>query len=218
MLTWDYRDFGASGSPRGSTARMSDWVLRDPVSVRAAMRTRFPGLPVWVIGHSLGGMAVGFQDDIGSVERVITVAAGHGHFSDHPPSMKVRAWLLWHVLGPLSTTLLGYLPARRLGLGQDLPKGVFWQWRKWLLDRGALPADPDLGGLRQPGIAGPLTTIAIEDDDMLPPATVHKMAAWHPAATIEYRLLRPADHGLPRIGHIHPFHSRNAVLWPSMIA
>ena len=47
-----------------------------------------------------------------------------------------------------------------------------------------------------------MLSIAIEDDDMLPPATVHKMAAWHPAATIEYRLLRPADHGLPRIGHI----------------
>src|SRR5690606_33501176 len=51
VLTWDYRDFAGSGSPYRSPARMSDWVLRDPPAARAAMRERFPGLPVWLIGH-----------------------------------------------------------------------------------------------------------------------------------------------------------------------
>lgn len=218
VLTWDYRDFGASGAPYRSSACMTDWVLHDPVTVRQALRARFPGLPLWLIGHSLGGIAAGFQADIGDLDRVITVAAGHGHISDHPPGMRIRASLLWYLLGPVSTAALGYLPARWLGLGLDLPKGVFWQWRRWLLDRGGPPADPALGGLRRPGITGPLTLIALSDDTMLPPASVERMRAWHPGAEIDYRLIRPGDAGLAAIGHIQAFHSRNAVLWPRLIA
>ena len=92
------------------------------------------------------------------------------------------------------------------------------QWRDWLLSDAALPGDARLGGLRQPPYGGPLTTIALADDEMLPPATVRKMAAWHPAAQLEYRELAPADFGLERIGHIHVFSARNAVLWPALVA
>ncbi|WP_068303208.1 alpha/beta fold hydrolase [Pararhodobacter sp. CCB-MM2] len=218
VLTWDYRDFAGSGSPYGSGATMTDWATRDPLSVRAALRVRFPSLPIWVIGHSLGGMAVGFQDDIASVDRVITVASGHGHIRDLPMPFRRRARLLWHVLGPLSVLFLDHFPAKRFGLGEDLPKGVFRQWRDWLLSDAALPGDRRLGGLRQPPYAGVLTTVALADDEMLPPATVRRMAAWHPAATIDYRELTPADFGLEHLGHIHVFSARNAAVWPALIA
>ncbi len=218
VLTWDYRDFGASGAPHRSAATMTDWAIGDPVAARAALRARVPGLPLWVIGHSLGGMAVGFQPGIEAVDRIVTVAAGHGHISAHPWPLRARVTLLWYLLGPVSTTALGYFPASRFGLGKDLPRGVFWQWRRWLLDRGALPADPDLGGLRRPGYGGPMTLIALEDDGMVPPPCVRRMAEWHPAAQIEYRLLRAADFGLPGLGHVLPFSPRNAACWPALIA
>lgn len=218
VLTWDYRDFAGSGSPYGSGATMTDWVTRDPVSVRAALRARFPGLPLWVIGHSLGGMAVGFQDDIASVDRVITVASGHGHLRDLPKSTRGKARLLWHVLGPLSVRLLDHFPARRFQLGEDLPRGVFRQWRDWLLSDAALPGDTRLGGLRQPGYPGVLTTIALSDDEMLPAHTVRRMAGWHPAATIDYRELAPADFGLTRLGHVQVFNAKNAAVWPALVA
>ena len=34
-LTYDYRDFGASGDPRGSPATMTDWGVRDQQAARA---------------------------------------------------------------------------------------------------------------------------------------------------------------------------------------
>jgi len=218
VLTWDYRDFGKSGQPYRSKATMTDWAITDPTATRTWLETRFPGLPLWVIGHSLGAMALGFQPDTDRISRIISVAAGHGHITDHPLRARWQSWFFWYLVGPLATTVLGYLPGSRIGLGSDLPKGVYWQWRHWLLTRDSLPADPALGGLNDPGYAGPITILAADDDTMMPPASSWKMAQWHPHAQIECRLLKPADFGLKSIGHIHAFAPRNSAVWPSLIA
>ncbi|MEZ5751315.1 MAG: alpha/beta hydrolase [Paracoccaceae bacterium] len=218
VLVWDYRDFGASGAPYRSTATMTDWAIHDPLTARRWLQEQAPGVPLWLIGHSLGGMAAAFQDDANTFERIITVAAGHGHIRAHPWPYRAKVYLLWYLLGPVGTAVLGYLPGRRIGLGNDLPKGVFWQWRDWLLDPAALPGDARLGGVRDPGFAGPLTLVAMADDALIPPPCVARMARWHPHARAETRILHPADFGLTAIGHIHPFAPRNAACWPAIIA
>lgn len=218
VLTWDYRDFGKSGTPYHSAATMTDWAITDPTATRLWLEARFPGTPLWVIGHSLGGMGLAFQPGTERLDRIITVAAGHGHISAHPWPFRIYAYLLWYLFGPLSTALLGYLPGRRLNLGNDLPKGVFWQWRAWLLDRRSLPADPKLGGIKNPGYQGAITLIALADDPMIPPGSVRKMASWHPNAQCEHTVLTPATFGLTSIRHIHAFAARNSAVWPSLIA
>lgn len=219
VLCWDYRDFGASGSPYGAPATMTDWAVTDPLAVRRALEARFPDLPLWVIGHSLGGMGVGFQPGIERVARIITVASGHGHLSAHPWPFRAKAWGLWYGFGPLLTVLArDHFPGARLGMGSDLPSGVYWQWRRWLVTRGGLPADPGLGGLKTPGYGGEMVIVAMADDTMMPPACVWKMAAWHPRARVTQRLLEPAAFGLPGLGHVHPFAARNAACWPAIIA
>jgi hypothetical protein len=42
--------------------------------------------------------------------------------------------------------------------------------------------------------------------------------ALYPRAIKRQLVLRPADHGLARIGHIAAFSRANAVLWPAIIA
>lgn len=218
VLIWDYRDFGASGRPYGSSASMTDWGVHDPIATRSWLRARFPGLPLWVVGHSLGALALPFQPRLHEIDRVIAVAAGPVHVSEHPWPFRARAWALWHLAGPLATGLLDHLPGRRLGLGNDLPIPVFRQWKRWCAQRGSLPADPDLPAPESPGLTCPATLIALDDDVMIPPASVWKLAAWMPAAPTETRLLRPADHGLKTVGHIAAFAPRNRALWPMIMA
>lgn len=218
VLCWDYRDFGASGDPRRSRATMTDWAIHDPTAARTWLEQRAQGLPLWAIGHSLGGMALAFQPGLDRLERIVTVSAGAGHHSDQPWPWRGAATALWYALGPATTTTLGYLPGHWLGLGNPLPKGVFWQWRGWLLRRGNMAADPRIGALTQPGFTGPLSMISIEDDWMIPPPAVARMAAWHPKAQITHTTLSPSDFGLKSIGHIHPFARRNQALWPALIA
>ncbi|MCC5987550.1 MAG: hypothetical protein JJT95_07700 [Pararhodobacter sp.] len=218
VLIWDYRDFGASGRPYGSKASMTDWGVHDPTAARAWMRTRFPGLPLWVIGHSLGAMSLPFQPRLHEINRVIALAAGPVHVSQHPWPFRAQAWALWHLAGPLAVLLLDHLPGKRLGLGNDLPTPVFRQWKGWCARRGSLPADPDLPAPESPGLTCKVTLVALDDDVMIPPESVWKLAEWMPAAQITSRLLCPAEFGLKTVGHIAAFAPRNRALWPEIMA
>lgn len=75
VLTYDYRDFGASaaGPVKGAQATMVDWGVHDAQAARDFAARRFPDLPVWIIGHSLGALCVSFQKDLDRIERMIAV-------------------------------------------------------------------------------------------------------------------------------------------------
>src|SRR5690606_31652382 len=78
VLTYDYRDFGASaaGPLRASRATMAVWGLEDQPAAQRALEARVPGVPVWAIGHSFGGVMLPFQPEAARLARVIAVASG----------------------------------------------------------------------------------------------------------------------------------------------
>lgn len=132
VLTYDFRDFGASarGPLHLSRATMVDWGVHDQTAARRFAAKMFPHTPLWIIGHSLGGFMLPFQPDAGQVAGLITVASGPVHLRDHPWWYKPAAGLLWSpIIGAVSRGL-GYLPGKRIGLGADLPIGVYLQWRR----------------------------------------------------------------------------------------
>ena len=47
------------------------------------------------------------------------------------PLEQLRVLAMWRVVGPAIISWQGYLAWRRLGLGEDLPLGVYRQWRRW---------------------------------------------------------------------------------------
>ncbi len=221
-LTYDYRDFGASArrAARQSRATMVDWGVHDQQAARDHLAELFPGAPLWVIGHSLGGLLLSFQQGLDRIDRVITVASGPVHFSDHPFPYRVEVGAFWHLIGPPLTKLMGYVPGRRLGYGFDLPAGVFWQWRRWCTSRGFFAADighrmpmPDWNGLK-----AEMKVVAIKDDVMVPPAAVWRLMQFYPWARKKQLVVDPRAHGLQKIGHIGPFATRNKVIWDALIA
>ena len=179
----------------------------------------YPETPLWVVGHSVGGLWLGWQPAMARVTRTITIGAGLTHVSDHPPRYRWKARLFWSAPVRAAAALLDYLPGQMVGLGADLPRGVYEDWRRWCLNRGwhlsdvgrSLPSpDPHR-------VTGLLRMIAVADDDLVPAAAVWRARALYPEAMKEQRVLRPADFGLKSIGHIPPFHRRTAVLWPAIL-
>ncbi|MFV0514088.1 MAG: alpha/beta fold hydrolase [Jhaorihella sp.] len=220
-LTYDYRDFGesAQGPARRSRATMTDWALVDQPAARAAMRQRLPGVPLWVIGHSLGAMLMPLQDGIEDIVRLIGVASGLVHHTDHPWPYQAFVRFFWFGPVPLVVRATGYLPGRRIGFGADLPAGVYWQWRRWCTAPDSYL--PETGTtLPRPGWArsgAAVDLFAIGDDQMIPPACVWRLAPLFEGGRVRRHLVNPADFGLRKVGHLGLFQRRNAELWPLLV-
>jgi predicted alpha/beta hydrolase len=221
VLTYDYRDFGASarGPVSRSRARMIDWGMRDQAAALAALGGMVPGVPRWVIGHSLGGMWLGYHRAMPGVARVVTVGSGLVHLSDHPLAFRQLARTFWQGPVPFLARRLGYLPGRRLGFGADLPLGVYEDWRRWCLTPGSFLSDVGrVLPLPEPGlVTADMRTVAIADDDWVPPPAVWRLMSLYPEATKRQLVLRPKDFGLAKVGHLGAFHRSNSVVWPALV-
>lgn len=230
VVTYDYRDFGASAqfgvSIKQSKADKLAWGVHDQtaaVDFAAEIAAKIsPDAPLTVVGHSLGGMTTPLHPNAHKVSRLIAVASGPAYWSSHPFPYVLFVILFWFVLGPLSTLALGYTPGRRLGLGADLPAGVFWQWRRWCTTRGFYK--PDVGG-RLPGsdfhnLKSPVKLVAMSDDKMIPPQSVAKLAAFYQGAEVSEITLGKDDDAPDTgpIGHFGAFLPVHAALWPKIMA
>lgn len=218
VLTYDYRDFGASatGAVSGSNATMAQWGLGDQPAAQRFAERMFQGVPLWVIGHSIGGVMAPFHPGAARIERLIAVAAGPVHTSDLSLKWKAFSGYFWWGPAALAARTMGYLPGRALGLGPDLPVGVYRQWRRWcttpgfyLCDVGRTLPVPDWRAFR-----GELRAVAVADDGMVPPHVVWRLMQSYPEARHVQHTLRPID--VP-IGHIAPFAERNRRLWPEIV-
>lgn len=221
VLTYDYRDFGESRvqHPRQSTATFSDWAVLDQDAAQIFLSELCPGGPLWVLGHSLGGLGVPFHNYNSRTARIITVGAGMVHYRDHPWSYLPAVVAFWFILGPLAKWIAGYLPGKKLMLGADLPAGVYWQWRRWCTRRDFFNGDI---GASLPAanyaIDGPRLRIVVANDDVVcPPAAVRRYAAAFPSNSAEYVEYVPADYGLASLKHIDFFRSGNHPVWSHLL-
>ncbi|MDX8349775.1 alpha/beta fold hydrolase [Cognatiyoonia sp. IB215446] len=221
-LTYDYRDFASSarGPMKTSTATMADWGVHDQQAARDHLRGLVEEVPLWVIGHSLGGMMLPFQKDLDQIDRVIAIASGPAHVAGHPYPYKLYAAAYWYAVGPPATYLAGYMPGKRLGFGNDIPAGVFWQWRRWCTKRGFFAGD--IGAqLPMPdwyGVKAPVKVVAIKDDALIPPKSVWGLMDYYRAADKTQLVVDPDAYDLDGIGHIAPFAEVNRAIWADLIA
>ncbi|QAX28490.1 alpha/beta hydrolase family protein [Leisingera sp. NJS204] len=220
-LTYDYRDFGdsARGHPRRSDATMAQWALEDQPAARAELQRHYAGVPLWVIGHSLGAMLMPLQDGLKDVARMIVVAGGLVHHHDHPWPYRALALAFWFGHVPPLVRALGYLPGRAVGFGADLPAGVYWQWRRWCTTPGSYL--PETGSaLPRPKWADagvPVDLYAMADDDVVPPAAVWRLGDVFGDVPQCRTVLVPQEAGVQKIGHLGAFARANAALWPRLL-
>lgn len=209
-ITWDWRGTGDSRpeSLRGFHATMRHWAERDLAGVIAWARDRFAGAPLLALGHSFGGQAMGLASNAHLLRALVTVGAQSGWWGHWPLPRRWAYALLWHVAVPAATSAAGYFPARRLGLGEDLPAGVAREWAEWCRSPQYLG---DWSGHRR--FAAPILAWSFTDDPFAPPKAVAALHAQYVAAPLLHRAVAPWEVGASRIGHFGFFRPGVPALW-----
>lgn len=217
IVTFDYRGVGLSAPQklRGFEANIFDWA-RDCEDMIEFATAQAPTLPLYWVGHSLGGQLLGLISNRDRIQRVITVATGNGYWLQNSWPTRRVVWWLWFVMVPLATRIAGYFPGRRLRKVGDLPRGVMEQWRRWCLDPEYVVGVEGSEVRRQYAqVRTPIVSVSFTDDEMMSEQSIRSLHALYSGAPIDFQRIRPRDVGVQRIGHFGFFRPQfEASLWP----
>ncbi len=155
---------------RAQGAKLAGRLTLPPGAVRAA-----------VVLHPATGAPAGFYSAFATwlaAERDCAVLTYD--YRDLGASATARTF--WQGPMPWLAGAMGYLPGARLGLGADLPLGIYRDWRRWCLTRGFQLSDI---GRRFPMhdpalVTANMRVVAIADDPMVPPPAVWRLMALYP--------------------------------------
>lgn len=220
VVTVDYRGIGGSrhGRLRDLDADLSHWCTQD---LGAAVGWAAERGPTYLVGHSLGGHAIGRLPNPGLVEAAYTCGTGAAWTGWMPRREALRVRLLWDVVAPLSTAVMGYLPMRAFGMGEDIPRGVYRQWRQW----GRLPRyffdDPGSAAMTAPfaDVRLPIAAMVATDDLWSPPRSRDAFFSGYEGAPVDRIDLHPGELGVSKVGHMGYFHSDvGRTLWPRILS
>jgi len=227
VLTYDYRGIGMSRPDqlRAFQATTADWVEYDSAAAIAWMRERYPEDELIGISHSIGALALGAAPNAAEQDRLVLIAPHTAYYGDYRLLYRLPMAVMWHALMPVLTRSLGYFPARRLGLGDDLPGGIALEWAERrsadLRPSGAGIGNDRIRRLINYGSAlqRPALAITISDDAFATVAGAKRLLSYFPRLASEHVVLTPGEANVRRLGHFG-FFKREAGLafWPRLLA
>ncbi len=221
-VTYDYRGTGRSGSPRRHRdLRMRDWMGDDVPAVAAWARAHFSAVPHLAVGHSVGGHALALGHGSRGLAGFATVASHAGVTATIPDrGERARVGLVLRAVGPATAKVLGYVPGRRLGLGEDIPAAAMLEWSRWSRLPGYFFDDPTMAAAQSAArVDGDVLAIGFTDDPWATPGQIDAITDHLTRARVERRTWSPADGGVARLGHTGFFRrGLSETLWPSLLA
>ena len=216
VVTFDYRGVGGSlrGDIREARGHVRDWGEQDAAGVLDWITASRHGLPVDVIGHSIGGQLVGLCDNATAYAAIVGVAAQSGYWKlwDEPRREQLRRNLF--EIEPALIAEHGYLPGSRLGMA-DLPAGIALSWNHWRRCPDYV-VDDEGRALREHfhAVRAPMTFLRFPDDPTAPASCVQALMDFYAHAPKREVVIDPAAEGLDEIGHFGFFREGCAKLWP----
>ena len=220
----DYRGSGASapaGGLRGCRHSFSEYGTHDMPAVTRALRARFPGLPLLVVGHSAGGQSLPLSPDLAGIRGALLFAVSTGYRPGLAPHYRPQSWLFFEAFLPLSLKLTEYCAATRLRLMEDLPAGVALQWRRWCRSPDYFFDEryygDDVPEVDWAALDFPVRHVHAVTDEICSPRNVATFwRHWRPAGGVEQHGFTSAEYGLAApVRHFDYFRRRlfGETLW-----
>jgi len=216
VITYDYRGIGLSKPEKmkGFRASMRIWGSEDYKTLTQYIKTEFPEYKKYCLGHSVGALILGMNEDSTMFDEFIFVGTQNAFVGNLKPGTKVEAYLGFGIVQPLTTRLLGYFPANWFGLGESLPKNCAYDWRTLILNRKSTNRLLEKIDDYSKKLTQKVFVIRAEDDVWLTEKGVLSLLNdTYPNLRPSYRLVKTSESEKKEIGHINFFRSYNKKLW-----
>lgn len=213
VLTLDYRGVGDSSPARLKGFEMSflDWAFLD---LAAAVDYMDDGMtPLFWMGHSFGGQALGLLPNHLKIHAAWCFGIGAGWTGWMPTIEALKVRLLWNVVLPPIVACKGYMAWSLLGMGDDLPLGVYKDWRRWCAYPHYFFDDPSMASVvsRYAEVRTPCVFANAVDDAWATPRSRDAFIKGYSGAQKILKDLSP-EPGKP-IGHMGYFRAHASPLW-----
>ena len=221
VITYDYRGIGESkpAKMKGFEASMRIWGTQDFESVTNYILDKFPAYEKFCLGHSVGALIIGMSKNSGIFKKLIFVATQDAYLGNLKWNVAIAGLVGFGIAVPLTTTIFGYFPAHRFGLGESLPKGVAYDWQTLILNKRSTSKlydqieDDFSKKLNQKTFI-----IHAEDDLWITKKGMESlMNNVYPHLQKTYREIKVSESEKGEIGHVNFFRSYNKKLWQMVL-
>ncbi|WP_033694546.1 MULTISPECIES: alpha/beta fold hydrolase [unclassified Pseudomonas] len=213
VLTLDYRGVGESRpqSLKGFEMSYLDWAYKDLAAAVELLDKE--SLPIYWIGHSFGGHAIGLLPNHDRLRACYSFGSGAGWSGWMPKSEALKVRVLWNFVLPLIVRWKGYMAWSILGMGDDLPLGVYQDWRRWCTFPHYYFDDPTMEHVveQYASVRTPCLFATSTDDPWAPPASRDAFVKGYRNARLEVVDIQPVTDEC--IGHIGYFRAGAEDLW-----
>lgn len=215
IFTFDYRGVGKSSpkSLKGFDMSYLDWGKLDLAGAIEYL-SKEP-LPLFMVGHSYGGHALGLLPNHDKLLACYTFGTGAGWHGYMPLKERFKIQVVWNIVFPPIVAVTGYLPWSKFNMGSDLPLNVYKQWRKWCKNPKYFFADPEQQYLieQYASVKTPIYAVSALDDDWALPASCRAFMQHYRQAQVSYVSLQPQDVAMKTIGHMGYFKKDAEQIW-----
>ena len=229
VIVYDYRGIGESRPEtlQGFDACWIDWGRLDFEAVLQYAGGAFPGRPVYVVAHSIGGFVLGFARSNHIIQRIFMVGAQYAYWRDYASGAKLQMLVKWHMVMPLITSVFGYFPGKRLGWLEDTPKGVVWNWvfsrrrfeETWSGRESVRYPDKSALMKQFSAITASTLAVSVTDDEFGTISAVERLLEYFVHSPRTHLRISPQSIAEASIGHFGFFNSRfENKLWPISLA
>ncbi|MDR6516330.1 alpha/beta hydrolase family protein [Chryseobacterium camelliae] len=216
VITYDYSGIGLS-KPEDLTkcsSSMRTWGTEDYKAVTDYIKTHFQDYRKYLLGHSVGALIVGLNEDSVMFEEFAFVGAQNAFVGHLNWKTKIEACLGFGIAQPFFTSLMGYFPAQWFGLGESLPKNCAYDWRILILNRKSTGALLKTAKDYSERLTQKTLVIRAEDDRWLTEKAVNSLLNdTYSYLKPVHRLIRTSESEAGKIGHVNFFRSYNRKLW-----
>lgn len=205
VFTFDYYGIGKSGGQveelKNNTTDLKSWGSSDQAAIVAYAKNQKPDSELTLITHSVGGQLLGFNPNYKLINKIVLVASQTGYWKYFKGWNYPKMWLLWYFIIPILTPIFGYFPAKVLGLFENLPKNMVYEWAKWGREKEYLMHFYYEQEYFFDKIRVPLLSFSFPKDNFAPKTTVDWLTDQYKSAKVQREHYIPSKQKLHKLKH-----------------